>query len=98
MLADYAAMDSNDKGVRQCCLGCATGAASCIVPKSSDQGEPPAHPDPIAELVRIVGEPHADDPAELAFGLSGSSWPALFDCIAHRRLHLNGRFPDIGQR
>ena len=38
--------------------------ASRIVPKSSDQGEPPAHPDPIAELVRIVGEPHADDPAD----------------------------------
>ena len=61
MLADYAAMDSNDKGSGNVVLAAqpARGEASVaettsrIVPKSSDQGEPPAHPDPIAELVRI---------------------------------------------
>ena len=30
-----------------------------------------------------VGEAHAVDPADSALGLSGSSWPALFDCIAN---------------
>ena len=36
--------------------------ANRIVAKSIDRVEPPSDLDPIAELVRIVGESHLDDP------------------------------------
>jgi hypothetical protein len=39
-----------------------TADAYRIVAKSGNQTEPPSDPDPIEELVRIVGESHADDP------------------------------------
>ena len=38
--------------------------ANRIAAKSSERGEPPPDPDPIKELVRIVGEAHAVDPAD----------------------------------
>src|SRR5271166_2051059 len=37
--------------------------ANRIQAKSSERGNPPSDPDPIAEFVRIVGEAHAVDPA-----------------------------------
>jgi hypothetical protein len=36
--------------------------ADRIVTKSIERGEPPSDNDPIAELVRIVGGSHVDDP------------------------------------
>ncbi len=39
-------------------------AANRIAAKSSERGELPPDADPIKELVRIVGEAHAVDPAD----------------------------------
>ena len=36
--------------------------ANRIVAKPSERSEPSCDPDPIVELVRIVGEAHLDDP------------------------------------
>src|SRR5271166_4287593 len=58
---------------------------------AADRGDPLAQRRLIVETTKLIGD------CEAHGGLRGSDGPALGDFLAHRRLDLGRRLPDIGE-